>query len=298
MKIRFIEIVLLLALISCHSGSKKEFYENGSLKAEYHVLNKEISGLAKFYFRNGELRELSNWSNGERNGYFAEYYKNGNKKNEGSFVDGKLDGKFKMYDSLGNYIGVETYNLGILEGPFSTYYSDGSLKSKGIHLNHIDELIKKEYYADGRLKSYYYKRNPDVEYLRYYTNDKSVSSFHYPLKVNQNENTVCLELLHSMIPKDSLKVAIFIGSTKDKSRTMGVKNNLFFESNGNSVCFDKEILDSSSFEGFFCEIFSPLNSLDGYMPFVCNLDSNEISIAKNSGAQFLIEFKKQLNQVN
>lgn len=72
------------------SGIVKEYYEDGSLKAEYERKNNKLDGYFKFYHENGNIFREYSYKEGKANGKFKEYYEDGSisvdaivKNNEG-----------------------------------------------------------------------------------------------------------------------------------------------------------------------------------------------------------------------
>ncbi len=57
-------LVVIVILSSC-SKIKKEFYDNGSIKREYHLKNSNYDGTYKEYYSNGNLKLLHSYKNGK-----------------------------------------------------------------------------------------------------------------------------------------------------------------------------------------------------------------------------------------
>ncbi len=79
------------------NGKKYKYYENGKIKAEYILVNGEISGILKAYHENGNLQRTGSYTNGKENGSFVEYDELGKISAKYTMVNGISNGKFVAY---------------------------------------------------------------------------------------------------------------------------------------------------------------------------------------------------------
>ncbi len=128
-------------------GPWKDFYPDGTLKAEgnydngkqtgvwkyYHSdgkteqtgkFNKQgkLDGTWKWYFDNGQLLREENYRNGLKDGMSSEYDENGILIEEGEFINGNEDGPW--FDLIGDCFIRGTYREGMRNGMWYNYYLD------------------------------------------------------------------------------------------------------------------------------------------------------------------------------
>jgi antitoxin component YwqK of YwqJK toxin-antitoxin module len=80
---------------------KKEFYKDGTLKAEY-VLNSETSIWASFYHPNGTVREMGKYEEGKPDGFWQSWDQEGSKLCEAQYSHGVKDGKWLFWKDQGS----------------------------------------------------------------------------------------------------------------------------------------------------------------------------------------------------
>src|SRR5436305_1897383 len=99
MKIRYIILGLIaFTLASCTHHIKKEYYPDGSLKAEYTVkFDTIIDGIYKAYYPDGKLEHTSTYVNGIVEGAYFQYYENDKIKIIACFHNDTLNGKFEQF---------------------------------------------------------------------------------------------------------------------------------------------------------------------------------------------------------
>ena len=166
MKCGNIKYLLFCLLISCQNQqNKKEFYSDGSLKAEEFYLNGAKHGSSTEYYRNGNIKTISTFFDGRRGDTIKGYYENGNLE----FVQFKIDhdrDSIHIYDSTQTFVkskGVVENNM--ILGWRSYYDKKGRLLEKLEFLKFDGEepFINQAifYDADGVVEStsYYYNVN-------------------------------------------------------------------------------------------------------------------------------------------
>lgn len=136
-------LLILVFFVSC-SKSKKEYFENGNLKAEYQTTKK-----------------------GSLEGEFKLYYKNGNIKSIDLFKNNiKIDSS-KFYDSLNSKTikKVVFWNKNSLENYYLKNYEKGEIFNEGQISNSL-KTGKWKYYKDKKIdKVLQYKNINDIQYL-------------------------------------------------------------------------------------------------------------------------------------
>ncbi|WP_417612933.1 toxin-antitoxin system YwqK family antitoxin [Owenweeksia hongkongensis] len=161
-------VILSLVLASCSTSEevndevtldengnliKKEYFEDGSLKAEITV-NEEgvIDGEVRQYYPNGALINRVTFKNGVRSGNNLVYHDNGNLQLEESYdQEGMLDGKFLEYFEDGQLKYKGQYGAGVKVGLWETYREDGSLEEINEYNRDQFNGLQKVYHKNGQL---------------------------------------------------------------------------------------------------------------------------------------------------
>ena len=161
-------------------GHWKDFYPDGSLKAEgnydngkqtgewkyYHANGKieqtgkfnkqgKSEGIWKWYFESGQLLKEENYRNGLRDGMSSEYDETGIVIEEGEFVNGNEDGPW--FELTGDCVIRGTYRDGLRNGMWYNFYLDRN-ETK------TDSLC---YFKGGFIED-----NPDGKHTYYWENGK------------------------------------------------------------------------------------------------------------------------------
>lgn len=102
------------------NGPKKEFDDDGRLKAEYTLLNGELHGKITIYHPNSKIMRMGNYSNGKRSGIFVEFNENGEKISEYATANDFKNGIFKFFEE-GKLSYTLTYKNDVRSGPFIKY---------------------------------------------------------------------------------------------------------------------------------------------------------------------------------
>ena len=161
-------------------GHWKDYYADGSLKAEgnydngkqigewkyYHSNGKteqtgkfnkqgKYEGTWKWYFDNGQLLKEERYRNGLRDGLSTEYDETGKVITEGEFVDGNEDGPW--FELIGDNFIRGTYRDGLRNGMWYNFYLDRNGEK-------TDSLC---YY-----KGSFIEDNPDGKHIWYWENGK------------------------------------------------------------------------------------------------------------------------------
>lgn len=119
------------------SIEKSVMYHNGVITGEGNVLddgNKD--GWWKEFFNDGSLKAEGNYEDGKSNGEWKFNYLNGKMEQTGKFnKQGKPDGKWKWFYEDGNLLREENYRNGLRDGILSEYDEDGKLIQEGEFVN-------------------------------------------------------------------------------------------------------------------------------------------------------------------
>ena len=138
-------IAFLLLLNGCMSDHEIDYYETGTVKSTYSIVNGIKNGIGIKYYDNSIIKYLCNYK------------------------DGKLNGIALSYDSTGNLDKIQTWKDGSLNGPFQIFYSDGSIKEKYYVKDGIVEGEYLMFYPNGKIKERkeYIVRNEKSELNQY-----------------------------------------------------------------------------------------------------------------------------------
>lgn len=102
MKTLFSLILGIMVLsLSAQETNKKEFYEDGTLKAEFSA-NSETSVWASYYYPNGAVREIGKYENGKPDGFWQSWDVEGRKVCEAYYNSGVKDGKWLFWQDQGS----------------------------------------------------------------------------------------------------------------------------------------------------------------------------------------------------
>lgn len=138
---------MIISFSACNK-LKKDYYDDGSLKSEYTVLNDKFEGTYKEYYKStGELKYTAYYKNGLLDGEKKSFYKDGKLKSIENYTENQLNGDCKYFgetgriDSIKNYIFVnpEVYKTTNEEKYFKLVLNvfDSSLIGKKSQLNSV-----------------------------------------------------------------------------------------------------------------------------------------------------------------
>ncbi|MDR3259058.1 MAG: dynamin family protein, partial [Fusobacteriaceae bacterium] len=196
-KIACIVIIFIFSYFAISRFSyktEKEYYENGKIKSEIRVSNKNLKRKFKFYYENGKLEKKgiiinnfyeglcisyydngknkieANYKNGELDGKYKEFYHNGNIKLVGFMLNNKLSGEYKEYNDKGKRIIEGNLIDGLKEGIYKTYYSNGKKEAELNFKNDKYEGLQKFYYENKKIRIHANYKNGELvgEYKEFY----------------------------------------------------------------------------------------------------------------------------------
>jgi len=151
-----ITIIMCFFVLSCTKQKPTiEYFPNGVIKTEYHMLNGRKEGIYTEYYSSGEKHYDKCYKHGLLNGKVIEYFENGKIKRKGQFIDDKAYGFFRYYnrknklDSLIEYVLLNPDS--IVESYFfdktnSNKFKESCLNRYVIYDNNERPIMKKSVY--------------------------------------------------------------------------------------------------------------------------------------------------------
>lgn len=202
------------------NGAKKIYYDDGTLKQTYHLVNGDFNGLREFYYPNGKLDISVQYKNDVEHGNYTRYFYEDEGegkllfKETGNYYNEEKDGLWK-FTYLGNNehrtLEFHTYSNGIKNGPFYEAQGD-SLISGNYKMNKLDgqykvyldlkrkyeggviitditqlELLAKGSYADGKRMGSWWESNLSYVSEGDYFNDKKTNEWKYTFLKHEND---------------------------------------------------------------------------------------------------------------
>lgn len=132
------------------NGEKTDTYYDGTIKAEYSLVNGKLNGNFKTYYENGNLKKTGNYINGVESGLFKEFDEYGNLEAEYSMTNGELNGSLKTFYSNGKLKKSGYYLKGKEHGNFIEYDENGNKEAEYVMANGMKNGVLK-IYEDGKL---------------------------------------------------------------------------------------------------------------------------------------------------
>ncbi len=206
------------------------------------------------YYSNGKLQSTGNWRNGNKNGEFKEYRISGQLQSIKHYSNDRLHGEVIIYDETGTIIEQSNYHEGTLNGHSIAWYSkdkkkhdwhytgagltnlsknsyswydNGNINKQYIctgekHTNGKDIIRRSEFYANGDVKfDYKCIHNPDFKL--------NLEPIEFPYNEYHSNGTI--EVTHTFIEKDKIKVETFYATGKKKEiyyiKSNGKKHGLY-----------------------------------------------------------------------
>lgn len=100
-------------------GPWREYYIDGSLKAEGNYEGGKKTGPWKYYHSNGKLEQTGQYDRkGNPAGTWRWYFDNGNLRREENYLNGRIDGLTEEFDETGNLLSRGEYLDGREDGPW------------------------------------------------------------------------------------------------------------------------------------------------------------------------------------
>ena len=161
------------------NGQWKDFYPDGTVRAEGQYIDSRRTGLWKFYNREGKLEQTGYFSNDNPNGLWKWYYENGAILREEEYFQGQRDGSFIEYSKNGEIIAKGQYSDDERNGDW--FFKYGNTHEEGKYIMGLRDGIWKSFYEDGQLryKGNYIQGNADGMHIYYYENGKVKEERYY-----------------------------------------------------------------------------------------------------------------------
>jgi len=176
-------IEIILSLVSYQKKElKKDYYKNGSLKAEYFVdENGKKYGVAKLYFPNGKLEFIGTFHNNKLEGKTIEYWDSGVEKEVANYIKGMLNGLFFRYFSSGKTKTIINYKNNKISGTAIEFFESGTISKVENYSGGVLNGKSFYYYKSGRLKIVvkYVKGEKQGDYSVYNYNGTLSEEGHY-----------------------------------------------------------------------------------------------------------------------
>ena len=154
------------------NGEKREYYEEGEIKAITPFKNSLAEGTYISYYPNGNMEEKYTYINGEENGEGFSYYENGKLEEKYFMKNGKLDGEAFAYYPSGKLEVKDFFKNGKKEGESIFYHENGNIKQKSTFKNGKREGDLFIYYPSGKLRQTekFINGKAEGELVEYYEN--------------------------------------------------------------------------------------------------------------------------------
>lgn len=188
MKKIIITVSIIIVLLSSCDNIVRQYYNDGSRKSEYYMLNDKIDGIYKEYYETtGELKIIARYKLGLLEGEKRIFYKNGKVKSIENYSSNMLNGDCRYFYSNGKLECIKNYiliNPKFYEGcDLSTYYNyikevfTDSVTGKKSQLNAVLKLNSKG--QVDKLKSHYFEVALKSDTINYIDSVRAVLVFGY-----------------------------------------------------------------------------------------------------------------------
>jgi len=158
-KNKLLEGYLIFKKDGLFNGEKREYYEEGEIKAITPFKNSLAEGTYISYYQNGNIKDKQNYKNGNGEGEGLFYYENGQLEEKYFMKNGKLDG--------------EAIN----------YFNDGKIRHKAIYKDGI--ILEEEVHENNEIQKNIFK-NEEIVQQDIYTKNKILKATIFFL---ENEKT-------------------------------------------------------------------------------------------------------------
>ena len=149
------------------NGEKREYYEEGEIKAITPFKNSLAEGTYISYYPNGNMEEKYTYVNGEENGEGFSYYENGKLEEKYFMKNGKLDGEAINYCEDGKIRNKSIFKDGVLLE--EEIYKDNEIR-KNTFKN--GEIVQQDIYSKNKIlkAKKFFLENGKMKIISYYEN--------------------------------------------------------------------------------------------------------------------------------
>ncbi len=160
--------IIVFFLTSCNTDEHQEYYSNGKLKEEYHLLNGKFDGKTKAYYENGKIQAKGQYKNGQMTGIWYYFYDNGFIQSIQEFKNGILV-SLDFWDIKGNQL-VKNGT-----GVVSYYNPDGQIGSVMSYKNNVFHGKCETWYLNGvKATELYYEYGKPIGIWKYWDENGSL----------------------------------------------------------------------------------------------------------------------------
>ena len=172
---------------SLAEGTYISYYPNGNMEEKYTYVNGQENGEGFSYYENGKLEEKYFMKNGKLDGEAFAYYPSGKLEVKDFFKDGKKEGESIFYHENGNIKQKSTFKNGKREGDLFIYFPSGKLRQTEKYINGKIEGEVIEYYESGTIKekAYFINDKQEKEHFFYDKKGKLIKTDIYKNGVKQ-----------------------------------------------------------------------------------------------------------------
>lgn len=181
----FVLMLLALACLSSCTRTKKEYFEDGSLKSAIKYRFGKESGTSQYYFINAPhpLKISVEMKRGKKDGAFVKYFITGRVEIRCTYKDDLLEGLEEVYDIYEHKISETNYLHGKKHGLYTLYHENGEIMEQGEFFedlfdgkwSYFDErgvLVGEGKYDKGNGVQKGYNKNGNLVRLIHYQNNK------------------------------------------------------------------------------------------------------------------------------
>jgi len=130
------------------NGIAEEEYDNDG-RAEFYYKDGKV-GLFKVWYENGQLKREGNLKDREPDGLWRSWNETGQLVEEGNFKDGEYDGLWRHWYENGQFLKEVNYKDGKRNGLVKRWYEDGRIMYETEFINGTG--VDKSYYENGQVK--------------------------------------------------------------------------------------------------------------------------------------------------
>jgi len=95
-----------------YNGTYIQYYENGNIKTESHIIEGVLNGITTVYFENGQKNEIRSYKSGMKDGTWYVWNTEGVKVAQANYKKDKKEGKWLIWDNEGKL----TYEIEYFRG--------------------------------------------------------------------------------------------------------------------------------------------------------------------------------------
>lgn len=181
----FVLMLLAVACLSSCTRTKKEYFEDGSLKSAIQYRFGKENGTSQYYFINAPhpLKISMEMKRGKKDGAFVKYFITGRVEIRCTYKNDQLEGLEEVYDIYEHKISETNYQHGKKHGLYTLYHENGEIMEQGEFFedlfdgkwSYFDErgvMVGEGEYDKGNGVQKGYNKNGNLVRLIHYQNNK------------------------------------------------------------------------------------------------------------------------------